>query len=110
PDGKHLATFRNSTGPIYLFSLNGQISKTITVKGWNNIRDLRWTADGKGLFVLSDTNRPEGAVLLHVDLQGNPNVLWKNLEVFSFAPSPDGRHLVFSGMARESNIWTIANF
>ena len=69
-----------------------------------------WTADGKGLYVDSDNDVPEGAALLHVDLHGNANVMWKHLLPQFVAPSPDGRHLAFSGTTFDTNIWMIENF
>ena len=70
---------------------------------------VRWTADGKGLFVSSPLKR--GSVLLHVDLQGHAHVLWKHegSPVTHGIPSPDGRHLAFEGWTLNSNIWMMDN-
>ena len=54
---------------------------------------MDWAADGKGLFVSNGI--AQGAVLLHVDLDGNAQVLFKNHGGMwaPGLPSPDGRHL-----------------
>jgi eukaryotic-like serine/threonine-protein kinase len=110
PDGTRIASLRSLTGPIYILSLRGQAVQEVRVKGWNNLKFLIWTADGKGLFVASDNDDSRRAALLHVDLHGNANVLWENLLADFVAPSPDGRHLAFSGTTLDSNIWMIENF
>lgn len=110
PDGTRIATFRSSAGPIYIHSRSGQALQEVRVEGWKNLTFLIWTADGKGLFVAADNDDPEGAALLHVDLKGNTNVLWKNRLANFIAPSPDGRRLAFSASTLDSNIWMIENF
>ena len=50
-----------------------------------------------------------GHALLHVDLEGNTQVLWpqaQNLEIYG-VPSPDGRHLAILGWTLNSNLWII---
>ncbi len=71
---------------------------------------MSWAADGRGLFV---SNGPQGrAVLLHVDLQGNAQVLWKYFgdDGGSATASPDGRHLAMLDSATEANIWMMEDF
>jgi hypothetical protein len=110
PDGTRIAGFRSPAGPIYILSLRGMAAQEIRVKGWNNLKSLNWTADGKGLFVSTDNDIPSGAALLHVDLQGDASVLWAQFMASRIAPSPDGRHLAFSGSFLDTNIWMIENF
>jgi eukaryotic-like serine/threonine-protein kinase len=97
-------------GRVHILSLRGQPPQEVAVKGWNVVDAVRWTADGKGLFVSSPLQR--GSVLLHVDLQGNAQVLWKHegSPVTHGVPSPDGRHLAFEGWTLNSNIWMMENF
>jgi Tol biopolymer transport system component len=110
PDGTRLALIRTPTEPIYILSLAGQILQQVGVKGWNNLESLIWAADGKGLFVTARS--PKGEEILHVDLQGNAQTLWENAggmwETLA-EPSPDGRHLAFSGWTVSGNIWMIEN-
>jgi DNA-binding winged helix-turn-helix (wHTH) protein len=97
PDGTRLAVIRSPEGPIQILSLHGQAPKEITLKGWSNIQSVDWNADGTGLFVSNGIQR--GVVLLHVDLQGNAQVLWRNhgFNATTARPSPDGRHLAILG-------------
>ncbi len=112
PDGTRIAAIRNPAGPIHILSLRGQAPQEIRLKGWKNLLSVSWSADGRGLFV---SNGPQGrAVLLHVDLQGNAQVLWRNYgdagDGSGALPSPDGRHLAMLDSATESNIWMMENF
>jgi WD40 repeat protein len=111
PDGRRVAATPSPAGPIYIFSLRGQATLQVHVKGWSNLRSLSWAADGKSLFVFSG-NRQERA-LLHVDLQGNAHFLWENPGAYGESgavASPDGRHLAMYGRTLNSNIWMIENF
>jgi serine/threonine protein kinase/DNA-binding winged helix-turn-helix (wHTH) protein len=111
PDGTRLAVIRSSEGPIYIYSIHGDMLQQIHVKGWSNLSNLSWTADGKGLFVVVDVRG--GKDLLHVDLQGNAQLLWENLgasgETVAVA-SPDGRHLTFNGWTTDANLWMVEDF
>jgi serine/threonine protein kinase/DNA-binding winged helix-turn-helix (wHTH) protein len=111
PDGTRIAAIPSPEGPIYIFSLRGQATQQIHVKGWSNLGWLSWAADGKSLFVFSG-NRQERS-LLHVDLRGNAHFLWQNPGAYGEAaavPSPDGRHLAMSGRTLNSNMWMMENF
>jgi hypothetical protein len=110
PDGTRIAALRGPAGPIYILSLRGLATQQISVKGWNNLKSLNWTANGKGLFVSTDNDVPSGAALLHVDFRGNAIVLWPQYMVITMAASPDGHHLAFSGTAMDTNIWMIEDF
>lgn len=109
PDGTRIAILRTPADPIYILSLRGQATQEIRVKGWSDLKFVRWSTDGKGLFV-ANGHGAQGAALLHVDIQGNVTVLWSNLRIDILEPSPDGRHLVFGGYDEDSNIWTLENF
>lgn len=124
PDGSRLAISKYSERRIHVLPLNGQPATEIVVKGWNSVQSLNWAADGKGLVVSSATEG--GSALLHVDLNGNANVLWQQkgsiapwgfpFELFIgpsapwAVPSPDGRHLAIYEWKLTSNIWMMENF
>jgi Tol biopolymer transport system component/tRNA A-37 threonylcarbamoyl transferase component Bud32 len=112
PDGSRLAIAEPDPheGHIQLLSLNGGTSSGLVVKGWNNFDDVTWSADGKGFFV--DAAMPDGGALLHVDLHGHADLLWKEKGIFSTCgrPSPDGRYLATAGWTTNSNAWVIENF
>jgi DNA-binding winged helix-turn-helix (wHTH) protein/Tol biopolymer transport system component len=109
PDGTRIATLKRGTSEIHVFSLVTHTDRKITVKGWDGLEGLDWTADGKGLFTSSLATR---SVLLHTDLQGNAQVLWepKGASMTWAVPSPDGHHVAMPGFAFSSNIWTMQDF
>jgi len=110
PDGTRIALLKHREGRVQILSLNGQVPQEITAKGWNTLSSVVWTADGKGLFVSSYTQR--GADMLHMDLKGNVGLLWEHpggVEIYG-VPSPDGRHLAMRGWNVESNLWMMENF
>ena len=110
PDGTRIALLKHRAGRVQILSLIGQAPQEITAKEWNTLSSVVWTADGKGLFVSSYTQR--GADMLHMDLQGNARLLWEHpggIEVYG-VPSPDGRYLAIRGWNVESNVWMMENF
>jgi eukaryotic-like serine/threonine-protein kinase len=110
PDGTRIALLKHLEGRIEMISLNGVAPQEIVTKGKKILTSLRWTADGRGLFVASF--REKGSDMLHVDLQGNTQLLWEHLggiEIYG-VPSPDGRHLAMRGWNVESNMWLMENF
>jgi eukaryotic-like serine/threonine-protein kinase len=124
PDGTRVVVVKFSEGRIRIVPLDHRRSREIAVKGWKNLQSVDWTADGKGLFVASLTAR--SSTLLHVDLQGNPRLLWEQKGSSSAAgrpwdepfgpsaswavPSPDGRHLAIYDWKLSANMWMMENF
>jgi len=110
PDGTRIAYANNREGPVHILSLRGEPSQEIRVRGWNNLGDIEW-ADAKSLLI---TNHVQGgAVLLHVDMEGNAHVLRQQQGGFAGEagrPSPDGRHLAFNRYSVDGNIWMMENF
>jgi serine/threonine protein kinase len=111
PDGTRLATMRTPTSPIEILSLRGRPTQQIKVKGWSNCSTYSWAADGRSLLVVSDGVGGR-RTLLHVDLQGNPQVLWEGLGSGQTVaiPSRDGRRLAISNWTTDGNIWMMENF
>ena len=95
PDGTRFAALPSGTGPIHIYSLDGEILQTVRLKDWSHLQSSIWAADGKSLFTADIWG---GTVVLHVDLQGNAQVVWENegtsLETLAHH-SPDGRYLEF---------------
>jgi serine/threonine protein kinase len=111
PDGNRIVILKGKDGPIQIISLNGDPLREFTVKGWSQLRNLDWTADGKGLFIssLNDT----GSLLLRVDLHGAANILWENpggVGATYGLPSPDGHRLAMMGWTVDNNMWMMENF
>jgi len=112
PDGTRIAATRSPGGPIYILSLRGHPMQIIKAKGWSNLQQVVWAANGKGLFVVDRLLGGTAAVVRYVDLQGNAHVLWENHGgIFTEGlPSPDGRHLAIMGSTVDGNMWMLENF
>jgi Tol biopolymer transport system component len=114
PDGSTFAISKSREGEIHvrLLSLSGGSDREVTVKGWSGLafRDLKWSADGKGLYCGAWSTA--GSPLLYIDLKGNARVLWqyKGPGMIWGVPSPDGRHLAMRGAAITSNVWMLEGF
>jgi eukaryotic-like serine/threonine-protein kinase len=109
PDATRIAILQITTGNIYLLDLKTHVLRHIIVKHWNNLINMDWTSDGKGLFMAS---LQPGAVLLHVDLHGNVKVLWEpgGDHMIWALSSPDGKHLAMSFFSTNVNVWMMENF
>jgi eukaryotic-like serine/threonine-protein kinase len=110
PDGSRLAFARSPQGPIEIHSLQGQEPVTIPTTGLDPLRHIIWTADGKGLFV--STHKQDSGELLHLNLRGKANLVWKCTGPWMCManPSPDGRHLAIYEAKHNANIFMMENF
>ena len=111
PDGSRLAfsEFNTREGRIQLLSLRGEPERDFVVKGWAGFNSVDWAADGRSLFVSSQS--PTSTTLLHVDLEGHATPLWDQRGAQTYAiAAPNGRELAIAGMTSGSNVWMIENF
>ena len=112
PDGSRLAfsEFNILEGRIRLLSLRGDPDRDILVKGWAGFNAVNWAADGKSLFVSSQS--PTSSTLLHVDLDGHATPLWDQRGSWRIygVPAPNGREIAIAGITSDSNVWMIENF
>jgi Tol biopolymer transport system component len=115
PDGTRLAFLKmhEPQGHVQLLALDGQPVGEIVFKSWPGCTSLSWAPDGKGMYC--GTMTPQGATLLHVDLDGSTQVLWQQRgAVGDFGiwgePSPDGRYLAIVTEMMDSNIWMLEHF
>lgn len=111
PDGRTIAFARQFDNRIHLFPVSGGPGRTIQVKGWKFLRNITWTAEGRGFYASHPSKR--GAVLLTVNMRGIAKVLWElpGYNVYLRAiPSPDDRHLAILGSQVENNVWMMENF
>jgi len=55
---------------------------------------------------------PSGSTVLNIDLSGNVQPVWHQLQPIQTwgIPSPDGHHLTMFGESVDANVWMIANF
>jgi hypothetical protein len=110
PDGRWVSTSVGPAGPLRILSLHGDPPRVLPVRGLNVQQPAAWTPDGRGLIVT--TYRDDAAVLLHVDLQGNAQELFKcdSAQICFGIPSPDGKHLGIYQSKSNANIWMLENF
>jgi eukaryotic-like serine/threonine-protein kinase len=110
PDGSRLALAHSPAGPIEVHSLRGQKMLTISTTGFAPLRHIAWAADGKGLFV--STHKQDAGELLHLDMHGKADVIWKctGPNWCMANPSPDGRHLAIYETKRNANVFMMENF
>jgi hypothetical protein len=110
PDGSRIGMVKRHGNQIRLVPLGGGQTRTITPKGHSDLLELNWAMDSQSMFV--STLEPDGATVLHVDLNGDVQTLWHQPQsVFTWGlPSPDRRHLAILGASSEANVWVISNF
>src|SRR5262249_37430555 len=111
PDATQLAVIRTPRERICLYSLRRDPRHDIHLKDWHDPWELSWTADGRGLYVTHPIQG--GAALLHVDLDGNVQVVWTDHGgTTPDAPiqSPDGRHISYMRSSSEGNFWVMEGF
>ncbi|HEV2348284.1 MAG TPA: winged helix-turn-helix domain-containing protein [Terriglobia bacterium] len=114
PDGLRVAIAGGSPDEdsFQVVPLHDGPAQMIAVRGWNNVFNVVWAADGKSFFAFT---RPQPVPsLLNIDFNGNVHVLWKSEGAVAYAqepvPSPDGRFLAFEGATESANAWMIENF
>ena len=111
PDGSRRAIIPNgSKGRIRLRSTVSGETDELSVKGWEDLDSIEWSADGKSLFV--GGRHESGSALLGVSLNGAVSVLLhsNSPQVIGPIQSPDGRSLVYAGISTARNVWQIENF
>jgi Tol biopolymer transport system component len=111
PTGTTVAIAKQFSQRISLIDLAAGSSKILEVKSSPLLRNLRWSASGKGLFASHPTKG--GAALLYIDLQGNARTLWtmrgQNI-LLRAIPAPDGKRLAIQASSSEDNVWMIQHF
>jgi eukaryotic-like serine/threonine-protein kinase len=109
PDGSRIAVLQTRDATIHVLSLAGAPPRDISPPGRARMDMVAWTADGKGFFVSSRENN--GWTLLHVDLHGAVQALWRpeGSRGMSSKASPDGRHLAIRNRQTTANVWMADN-
>lgn len=114
PDGRSIVVYKLMSGSIHLLRLSSGKEREIRVTGWDGLRSVKWSPDGRGLFAFctSAAAVERDATLLYLDLKGEATKLWasKGLALQSqISPSPDGRHVAFTVRSMNSNVWLVEN-
>jgi DNA-binding winged helix-turn-helix (wHTH) protein len=111
PSGTTLAIAKQFDRKITIVDLRDRSRKILNLKNAPLIRNITWSADGKGLFASHPTK--QGASLLYIDLHGYARALWtvRGQNVLLRAlPSPDGKRLAIQTSSTEDNVWMLQNF
>ena len=110
PDGSWIGIAKRNGNTIRLIPLGKDEARTVIINGYSGLTDLSWAIDSRSLFVSSVGL--DGATLLHVELDGKAQSIWRQPQTTSFSglSSPDARHLAISGASRETSVWMISNF
>jgi len=111
PDGSQRAIIPFSpNGTIRLRSTSSGKTRDLVVKGWNELTNIDWSADGKSLLVAWHNHEWDSG-LLKVALDGKVSLLLRSSNSIGFAiPSPDGRFLAIAEASGTKNVWQIENF
>ena len=112
PDGSQRAVIacRPNEGMIRLRSTSTGEARDMVVNGWNELMDINWAADGRGLLI-SWQNQASGSALLKVTPDGRASILLRSSnQIWHAIPSPDGRFLAIAEAGGTKNVWQIENF
>lgn len=112
PDGSQVVTVGPSPGGFKVVALGRGATRSIVVRGWRNLYNVVWTADGKGFFAFTQPRLT--ASLLKIDFSGNARLLWESdgtiMNPLEPVPSPDGKFLAFAAWTGAANAWMLDNF
>ena len=105
-----VSSFDYKAADIQIVPLAGGTPQKLTAMPWTELAAIAWAADGKSLFLASYSSR--GTSIVRMPVTGGPKLLFKqpSWDIFSLAPSPDGRYLAFGPVIATANAWTIASF
>jgi Tol biopolymer transport system component len=122
PDGSQRAIIPGRpNGTIRLRSTLTGETRELSVKGWNELGAIDWSADGRSLLVTWE-NYERDSALLRITLDGRVSVLLRSSNgirssravsgrgIFAAIPSPDGKSLAIAGVASNQNVWQVENF
>jgi serine/threonine protein kinase/Tol biopolymer transport system component len=109
-DGGTIAVHGHRSNYFELISTRTGRTNSLDVHGWPVLDWVSWSPSGDSLYVSAVSNRD--AMVLHVGLNGNTRVLWREKGDFglSAVPSPDSRLLALMRWRVSNNVWMIDNF
>jgi DNA-binding winged helix-turn-helix (wHTH) protein/Tol biopolymer transport system component len=116
PDGSQLAilaVYNFNQDTIRLRSTSTGKTRDLVARGWNGLRGIAWSADGRSLLVTWYNHGREGreSALLNFTLDGRVSeLLHTSNQIYAAIPSPDGRLLAITEGAGTINVWQIENF
>ncbi|HEX5747433.1 MAG TPA: protein kinase [Archangium sp.] len=111
PDGLRIAHAEPRPGqPAEVRSLDGQpVGWHIGAEGCQGPTSLAWAADGRGLFFTSACDGTSRFALHHQDERGHTTELLSSPSTYFryVAASPDGRHLAWSTLELDNDVWLV---
>ena len=113
PDGSHVAftSWDQLRGQLRILDWKSRTEQDLQLpQGWY-VWSLSWTANGRAL--LATVGSKTGYSIARVDLDGRVSPLLdrgRNNWLGDAHSSPDGRHLAFTQMTMENNVWLLENF
>lgn len=111
PDGLRIAHVGQRPGAdIEVRSLDGALLRQYrSAPGCERPTTLSWAADGDGLFFTSPCQSGGLYSLIHLDSRGHPTRLLSSSSTYLryVAASPDGRHLAWSGLELDNDVWRL---
>ena len=108
PDGTRFALSLGLSGTIRIYSFRDHSAQVVQIKGRLPIADFAWFGDGRTFYFSNRTK--EGTDILHMDVQGNTNSLWKSNGRGFCVSSPNGRYLAINEWKANANVWMMENF
>ncbi len=105
-----LTIFSSKAADVRIVSMSGGTARTMSALPWTELMAVSWAADGRGLFLVSNSSR--GTSILRMDSDGRTRRLLDQpgRDIHIMAPSPDGRSLAFGAIQNNFNAWTIESF
>jgi DNA-binding winged helix-turn-helix (wHTH) protein/Tol biopolymer transport system component len=114
PDGLQVGVLKSEWGSdqIRFFQVRSKQNRSMTIKGYAELRSLDWAPDSRSVFVGSAG--PGGSTLLHIDLSGRVQAIWHQSQPVNTwgVASPDGRRLAIFGTSADANanVWLLDDF
>jgi len=109
PDGSTVAhgVWSWGGGDTITLTQPGKSKQVLAIKGYRNVVDIAWAADGRSLLAITATIR--GGQLLRVMLDGTARLLqtFESQVLANPRPSPDGRSILLGVAQSNSNAWVI---
>jgi Tol biopolymer transport system component len=111
PDGSRIAItiYDYKTADVQVMPVKGGNPEKFSGLPWTQLMAAAWAADGKSLYISSDSSR--GTSVIHLVPGVEPKLLWKTVwDVYQITPSPDGHYLALGPQIYDANSWIIQNF
>jgi len=110
PDGTRIAVRGDEGGDVNLLTLSGGGWRKLKTEKIVLLQTVSWSPSSDALFI-TGPDRDGRCSMLRLDLEGRSRVLHESDLWMAFpVSSPDGRHLAYSAMTADSNVWLLENF